>query len=229
MRARWPNAIGTDHHEVIVAMDDFFNALPQLVWHEDEPITWPSSVCLYFVSKLASQQVKVVLTGEGSDEMFGGYGRYHFYDVNQRWLRYYGVAATGLAKGHTGSGGGHRLLSANLRRKLQHTFVGREESFEALYLDNFYCAFPASSERSCIRRLPALLEALTEGWAPAFAASMCTRSENLPGGTAHEAGPDEHGHLHRKPGAVFGSRVRGILDAGSGGAENAGRRGQSTS
>ena len=40
--------IGTDHHEVVISMDDFFNALPQLVWHEDEPISWPSSVSLYF-------------------------------------------------------------------------------------------------------------------------------------------------------------------------------------
>ncbi len=46
--------IGTDHHEVRVSMQEFFNALPRLVWHEDEPITWPSSVSLYFVSKLAS-------------------------------------------------------------------------------------------------------------------------------------------------------------------------------
>ena len=66
------HAIGTDHHEVAVGMDDFFDALPQLIWHEDEPIAWPSSVSLYFVSKLAPEQVKVVLTGEGSDELFGG-------------------------------------------------------------------------------------------------------------------------------------------------------------
>ena len=64
--------IGTDHHEVLVSMEDFFNALPGLVWHEDEPITWPSSVSLHFVSKLAAEQVKVVLTGEGSDELFAG-------------------------------------------------------------------------------------------------------------------------------------------------------------
>ena len=69
-------AIGTEHHEVVVGMEDFFNALPRLIWHEDEPITWPSSVSLYFVSKLAAEHVKVVLTGEGSDEMFGGYARY---------------------------------------------------------------------------------------------------------------------------------------------------------
>ena len=39
--------IGTEHHDVVVSMDDFFNALPQLVWHEDEPISWPSSVSLF--------------------------------------------------------------------------------------------------------------------------------------------------------------------------------------
>ena len=69
-------AIGTEHHEVVIGMEDFFNALPRLIWHEDEPITWPSSVSLYFVSKLAAEHVKVVLTGEGSDELFGGYERY---------------------------------------------------------------------------------------------------------------------------------------------------------
>ena len=50
--------------------------LPTLVWHEDEPIAHPSSVALYFVSRLAAEHVKVVLTGEGSDESLAGYGRY---------------------------------------------------------------------------------------------------------------------------------------------------------
>ena len=70
--------IGTEHHEVVIGMDEFFNALPQMIWHEDEPIPWPSSISLYFVSKLAAEQVKVVLTGEGSDELFAGYARYPF-------------------------------------------------------------------------------------------------------------------------------------------------------
>ena len=50
--------LGTDHHEVVVGMDDFLNAVPRLVWHEDEPIFWPSSVSLYFVSKLAQKHVE---------------------------------------------------------------------------------------------------------------------------------------------------------------------------
>src|SRR6185369_6120822 len=59
----------TDHHEIIVSPEQFFEALPRLIWHEDEPLAHPSSVALYFVSKLARQHVKVVLTGEGSDEL----------------------------------------------------------------------------------------------------------------------------------------------------------------
>ena len=61
-------------------MDQFFDVLPQLVWQEDEPIAWPSSVSLFFAAKLASEHVKVVLTGEGSDELFGGYDRYRWLD-----------------------------------------------------------------------------------------------------------------------------------------------------
>ena len=68
----------------VIGMEDFFNALPRLIWHEDEPIAWPSSVSLYFVSKLAAEHVKVVLTGEGSDELFGGYERYRDYLFNSR-------------------------------------------------------------------------------------------------------------------------------------------------
>jgi asparagine synthase (glutamine-hydrolysing) len=69
-------AFKTDHHEILVTPEEFFGELPKLVWHEDEPLAHPSSVALYFVSRLASRHVKVVLTGEGSDELMGGYERY---------------------------------------------------------------------------------------------------------------------------------------------------------
>lgn len=69
-------AIGAHTHEIVIDDRDFFTALPRLVWHEDEPIAHPSSVPLHFVSTLARRHVKVVLTGEGSDELLAGYGRY---------------------------------------------------------------------------------------------------------------------------------------------------------
>jgi asparagine synthase (glutamine-hydrolysing) len=58
--------LGAEHFEVVVSRKDFFNALPKLIWHEDEPIVWPSSVSLFFVAQLAKKHVTVVLTGEGS-------------------------------------------------------------------------------------------------------------------------------------------------------------------
>jgi asparagine synthase (glutamine-hydrolysing) len=134
-------AIGTDHHEVKVSMADFFGALPKLVWHEDEPITWPSSISLYFVAKLAAQQVKVVLTGEGSDELFAGYARYHHYESAQSWLGLWRTLPGGIRTGIRNFVGTSNLLRASLRRKLQHTFVGRGENLESLYLDNFYGAY----------------------------------------------------------------------------------------
>jgi asparagine synthase (glutamine-hydrolysing) len=133
--------LGTDHREIVIGRDDFFSALPSLVWHEDEPITWPSSVSLYFVSKLASEDVKVVLTGEGGDELFAGYNRYRLQLFNQRWSRRYQLLPAGLRRRIRDWIAASTLLSADLRRKLGHTFVGRESGVETLYLDNFYSAF----------------------------------------------------------------------------------------
>ena len=140
--AQVAKALGTDHHEIRVSMEDFFNTLPRLIWHEDEPITWPSSVALHFVSKLASQQVKVVLTGEGSDELFAGYGRYRSNLLNQQALGVYQLLPSGLRKGVRSWLSTTSLLRANVRRKIEHTFLGRDESLESLYLDNYYSAFP---------------------------------------------------------------------------------------
>lgn len=134
-------SLGTEHHEVVLGMEDFFAALPKLIWHEDEPIAWPSSVSLYFVSRLASEQVKVVLTGEGSDELFAGYGRYRTYRANLQALRFYRLLPPAVRKGTRTWIAGSPLLSASLRRKFRHTMFGRAEDLESLYLDNFYCAF----------------------------------------------------------------------------------------
>lgn len=59
-----------------ITSDEFFNILPTIMYHTDEPHANLSTVPLYFLSKLASKNVKVVLSGEGSDEMFGGYNEY---------------------------------------------------------------------------------------------------------------------------------------------------------
>ncbi len=146
------DAIGTEHREVVMTRDDFFAELPRLVWHEDEPITWPSSVSLYFVSKLAAEEVKVVLTGEGSDELFGGYGRYYYYLSNRRWIPAY-HALPRFARERIRSAIAHSpLLPGNLRRKLGHTLLGRGEEIESLFLDNFYSAFSGDEVGPLMKR-----------------------------------------------------------------------------
>ena len=81
--------IGSIHHEVRISRKEFFGAFPRLIWHEDEPLVWPSSVSLYFVSRLAREHVKVVLTGEGADETLAGYTRYPWTLWNTRLDRIY--------------------------------------------------------------------------------------------------------------------------------------------
>jgi asparagine synthase (glutamine-hydrolysing) len=140
--------IGTEHHETTLGMEEFFELLPRLVWHEDEPIVWPSSISLYVVSRLAAQHVKVVLTGEGSDELFGGYSRYRFLRLNQRAIRWWKLLPEPLRRLSRDRIAKSYLLPAGLKRKLGHTFIGRGEDLDSLYLDNFYAAFAAEEIRA---------------------------------------------------------------------------------
>jgi asparagine synthase (glutamine-hydrolysing) len=127
----------TDHHEVVVTGDQFFAEVPRLVWHEDEPMAHPSSVPLNFVSRLAAKHVKVVLTGEGSDESLAGYGRYRTtlwnLAMGRAWERW---------------GGGHLrrptrwLIDAlprgwRTKQRLARTSLYLPADLTSLYFDNF--------------------------------------------------------------------------------------------
>jgi asparagine synthase (glutamine-hydrolysing) len=131
------------HHEVFVSCEDFFGALPHLIWHEDEPIAWPSSVSLFFVAQLARERVKVVLTGEGSDETLAGYSRYVFILKNLAFDRVYrGLVPRALRSHVRDFIAASSWINAGARRKLSHTFLGRDgESWESFYFDNFFSAF----------------------------------------------------------------------------------------
>lgn len=65
--------IGSKHHQMIMSKTQFINFIDDFVWYTDEPLADLASIPLYFVSKLASQHVKVVLSGEGADETLAGY------------------------------------------------------------------------------------------------------------------------------------------------------------
>jgi asparagine synthase (glutamine-hydrolysing) len=67
---------GTDHHELVVKSSDLTQYWPRLTWHRDEPVSEPSDIGVYLISKLAREHVKVVLSGEGGDELFAGYPKY---------------------------------------------------------------------------------------------------------------------------------------------------------
>ena len=77
-------AFGTDHHEIIVR-PKISDLLPTLIWHLDEPIADSAFVTTYLVARLASESVKVILSGVGGDELFGGYRRY----LGDNLARYY--------------------------------------------------------------------------------------------------------------------------------------------
>jgi asparagine synthase (glutamine-hydrolysing) len=83
---------GTEHHPILVRSSDLARYWPLLTWHRDDPVSEPSDLGVYLVSRLAREHVKVVLTGEGADELFAGYPKYAV-----DWLaRYYRVLPAAL-------------------------------------------------------------------------------------------------------------------------------------
>jgi len=140
------------HHEVFVSREDFFGALPKAIWHEDEPIVWPSSIALMFVAQLARERVKVVLTGEGSDETLAGYSRYAFTLKNLAFDRFYcRLVPRSLRRDIRDSIATSTLLSATARRKLSHTFLGLDgESWSSFYFDNFFSAFHQKDQKELL-------------------------------------------------------------------------------
>jgi asparagine synthase (glutamine-hydrolysing) len=67
---------GSDHHETTISAKQFADFLPTYIWHMEEPVCEPPAVALFYVSKLAKQFVKVLISGEGGDEAFAGYSNY---------------------------------------------------------------------------------------------------------------------------------------------------------
>src|SRR6202451_2021637 len=131
------------HHEVFVSREDFFGTLPKLIWHEDEPIVWPSSVALFFVAQLARERVEVGLKGGGSDETLAGYSRYAFTLKNIAFDRAYrGLVPNAIRRQLRDAIAASPMINATVRRKLSHTFLGVDgESWTSFYFDNFFSAF----------------------------------------------------------------------------------------
>jgi len=130
-------AFKTNHHEVVVSPEDFFEVLPKLLWHEDEPIAHPSSVALFFVSQLAAQHVKVVLTGEGSDELLAGYGRYRKTLLNLSFGQRYEDLVPRDIRNAVKSRIAALPAKSRVGQKLRRTFLSLNTDIESIYFDNF--------------------------------------------------------------------------------------------
>jgi asparagine synthase (glutamine-hydrolysing) len=137
-------AYNTDHHEIVVTPEAFFSSLPAMVYQEDEPIAHPSSVPLYFVSHLARQHVKVVLTGEGSDELLAGYNKYRVTMYNLQLGSAYEKLTPGFVRSLV-KGSIERLPGENrLRQKLSRTFLCLPTKIRNIYFDNFAVYSPGA-------------------------------------------------------------------------------------
>lgn len=129
-------SVDAEHREILLSPDQFFAELPHLLWHEDEPIAFTSSIPLNVISRLARQHVKVVLTGEGADELFLGYGhRYRTTIWNTRLGGLYEGTLPGTLR--------LRIaqiipdLPKRLRRYAERSFLALGCNPRSIFFDNF--------------------------------------------------------------------------------------------
>lgn len=78
---------GLEYHEIVSDANMFAKSLPRIIWHNDEPLTHANSVEIYNLCCYAREHVKVLLTGEGADELFGGYPRYYICRLGEYYDR----------------------------------------------------------------------------------------------------------------------------------------------
>jgi asparagine synthase (glutamine-hydrolysing) len=93
---------GSRHRDMTITADDFAEFLPRYVWHMEEPVCEPPAIAMYYVSKLAKNYVKVLLSGEGGDEAFAGYDNYRsivwLERLKQIWPALNGTVSWGLSQ-----------------------------------------------------------------------------------------------------------------------------------
>ncbi|MCK5506242.1 MAG: asparagine synthetase B, partial [Thermodesulfovibrionia bacterium] len=129
---------GTEHHEMIVE-PDALEILPKLAWEFDEPFADSSVIPTYYVSKIARENVTVILSGDGGDETFAGYRRYAWaqdmrrHDWMPDWLKktVFGVPAGLLPEGMRGKG-----MLRHLSRGPFERYAGLNTFSDSLYLNN---------------------------------------------------------------------------------------------
>lgn len=120
-----------DHYTHLITAEEFWNALSGVQYFMDQPLADPACIALYFVSKLASERVKVVLSGEGADELFGGYRIYHMPDSNSRYQKIVPAflrRAVGAVMAHMPDFRGRDFL-VRASRPLEDVFIGNASMY----------------------------------------------------------------------------------------------------
>ena len=132
-------AINIENTSKVISPEEYWSSLEKIQYHMDEPLADPSAVALYFVCNIASERLKVVLSGEGADEIFGGYNVYSdpdgtFYDKLPRSLR------------RTVGSIAEKLPA----KRGVNFFVRKGKDVEERFIGNAYM-FTPKSEKLCLR------------------------------------------------------------------------------
>ena len=139
-------ALGVPLTETTVTAEDFFAANRAIQWYLDEPMPNPAEVPLYFLCKAARQRVKVVLSGEGADELFGGYPLYRQAVWAERWQKMPRAVRRALAALLPGCGLLHRGALPRWQRSARANYVFETTQERDKYLKRDYCA-PTPAQR----------------------------------------------------------------------------------
>ncbi|HEX3660846.1 MAG TPA: asparagine synthase (glutamine-hydrolyzing) [Acidobacteriaceae bacterium] len=118
---------GTDHHEMTITAEDFKEFLPRYAWYMEEPVCEAPAVALYYITKLARESVKVLISGEGGDEAFAGYQTYR----GVRWVERL-KSALGPARGPLSS------AAATANRFLKNARVAKYAPLLAQPFESYY-------------------------------------------------------------------------------------------
>ncbi|HET9132223.1 MAG TPA: asparagine synthase-related protein, partial [Terriglobia bacterium] len=179
---------GTRHYDISISASEFQGSLEKYVWHMEEPVCEPPAIALYHVSKLAREHVKVLISGEGGDEAFGGYPDYRNYVWLERIKKVLGpfkglLSRTMSAANHNGNSSRMDKYAALLTIPLQNYYYSRSSnpftyfnSSDRIYtrdfaahVDKSWSANPASqllSENHFRDNLSRMLYVDTKTWLP---------------------------------------------------------------
>ena len=157
---------GTEHHEITISPQQFWDFLPSLMWHMEEPVCDPPAVSLHYVSKLARDHVTVLLSGEGGDEAFGGYRTYRNFLLLEKLKAHAGplarvLPASFLCAARLPRFGKMRDFVPYLQTPLQQYYFSRAASpfsyfntnKRQIYTRNFYDCLDRSRSTAVIDRL----------------------------------------------------------------------------